>query len=91
MNPEVDPKGWVHTDEDIYGIGRVRTPEKFYELFGIDVEKKTMEGHLCMFVADDGRMHKAFTPKLRQDGMGITYDDIHFRWIDPKPEAKQFP
>jgi hypothetical protein len=88
MNPEVDQKDWVHTGEDFYGIGKVRTPEKFYELFGIDVEKKTIEGHLCQFVADGGRMHKAFTPKMRKDGMGIDYNEIFFRWIDPNPEGK---
>jgi len=34
MNPEIPTDFWNHADEDIYGIGAVRTPEKFYELFG---------------------------------------------------------
>ena len=90
MNPEVDPSRWDHVEEDIYGIGSVRTPEKFYELFGIDVVKKTTEGHLCRLVGADGeaKMHKLFTPKLRTDGMGINYDEIIYRWKDPRPDQK---
>jgi len=89
MNPEVDPSTWDHTEEDIYGLGSVRTPEKFYSLFGIDVVKKTMEGHLCMLVDEgQGKMHKMFTPKLRKDGMGINYDEIIYRWKDPMPGVK---
>jgi hypothetical protein len=88
MNPEVDPSLWDHTEEDRYGIGTVRTPEQFYELFGIDVVKKTTQGHLCQFVHDGGRMHKEFSPHLRSDGMGIDYTNIHFRWVDPHPEQK---
>lgn len=85
MNPEVPTNSWDHTEEDRYGLGKVRTPEKFYELFGIDVKEKTVEHHLCMFVHDGGRMHKMFAPHLRKDGMGINYDEIQFRWVDPKP------
>jgi len=89
MNPEVDPSTWDHTEEDIYGLGTVRTPEKFYSLFGIDVVKKTTEGHLCMLVDEgQGKMHKMFTPKLRKDGMGINYDEIIYRWKDPMPGVK---
>lgn len=36
MNPEDALDTWDHTEQDIYGIGGVRSPEKFYELFGID-------------------------------------------------------
>jgi hypothetical protein len=87
MNPEVDPSAWDHTEEDMYGIGGVRTPEKFYELFGIDVVKKTTEGHLCRFVAgDQGRMHKEFVGFLREDGMGIDLSKTNFQWVDPDPE-----
>ncbi|KAL3933511.1 MAG: hypothetical protein SGBAC_010364 [Bacillariaceae sp.] len=90
MNPEVDPSKWDHTEEDIYGLGGVRTPEKFYTLFGIDVVQKKTQGHLCMLVDEgQGKMHKLFTPKLRADGMGIDYDQITYRWKDPRPDQKQ--
>jgi [Skp1-protein]-hydroxyproline N-acetylglucosaminyltransferase len=84
MNPEIDVSEWDHTDEDLYGLGGVRTPEKFYELFGIHVRKKTVEKHLCKFV-DTGKhiMHDMFTPHLRKDGMGIDYSDITYKFKDP--------
>ena len=88
MNPEEPVDTWDHTEEDIYGIGAVRTPENFYLTFGIDVEKKTVEGHLCRFVDIQGRMHKAFTPYLRSDGMGIDYSKITYRFKDPAPNEK---
>ena len=89
MNPEVDPQKWDHVEEELYGLGGVRTPELFYDLFGIDVVKKKTEGHLCAFV-ENGRMHREWTPLLRSDGMGIDYSSIHFRWVDPTPDAKKF-
>lgn len=90
MNPEVDPSSWDHTEEDKYGLGGVRTPEKFYKLFGIDVVKKTTQGHLCQFVHEHGgKMHKQFTPHLRSDGMGVDYTNIDFAWVDPNPEEKR--
>ena len=85
MNPEVPRDSWNHKEEDVYGIGAVRTPEKFYEMFGIDVEKKTIEGHLCSFVHEGGRMHNMLVPKLRPDGMGIDYSDVTYRFKDPAP------
>ena len=90
MNPEVDPADWDHTEENEYGLGVTRTPEQFYELFGIDVVEKTTEGHLCRFVGDTAKMHKDFVPHLRSDGMGIDYSEIHFQWVDPNPEEKHF-
>jgi hypothetical protein len=89
MNPEVDPSLWDHTEEDRYGLGGVRKPEKFYELFGIDVVKKETQGHLCQFVDTNGRMHKEFSPLLRSDGMGIDLSKVHFHWIDPTPEKEE--
>ena len=80
MNPEVDPKQWSHAEEDRYGLGGVRTTEKFYETFGIDVVNKKTEGHLCRFVHYGGRMHKMFHPLLRKDGMGIDYSKIDFKF-----------
>lgn len=89
MNPEVDSSLWDHTEEDVYGIGRVRTPEKFYELFGIDVVKKTTEGHLCRYVAMlGGKMHRDLTKLLRDDGMGIDLSKTDFRWKDPTPDQE---
>jgi [Skp1-protein]-hydroxyproline N-acetylglucosaminyltransferase len=83
MNPEVPSTTWDHAEEATYGIGGVRTPEKFYETFGIDVKKKTVEGNLCSFVHEGGKMHKLFTPLLRSDGMGIDYSTILYRFVDP--------
>jgi hypothetical protein len=82
MNPEVDPASWDHTEEVRYGLGGVRTPEQFYDYFGIDVMKKTTEGHLCRFV-EDGRMHKEWSQLLRKDGMGIDYKTVVFHWVNP--------
>jgi len=88
MNPEVPSEDWDHVDEDIYGVGGVRTPEKFYETFGIDVVNKTVEGHLCRFVNSNGLMHKKFTPLLRKDGMGIDYSRVLYKFKDPAPNEK---
>jgi [Skp1-protein]-hydroxyproline N-acetylglucosaminyltransferase len=88
MNPEDPVESWDHTEEDIYGIGGVRTPENFYLTFGINVVEKTVERHLCRFVDIQGRMHKAFTPYLRPDGMGIDYSKINYRFKDPAPNEK---
>jgi hypothetical protein len=85
MNPEVDPATWDHTEEDTYGLGGVRTPEQFYGYFGIDVVKKTTQGHLCLFVDREARMHKQWAKLLRKDGMGIDYSTVDFHWVDPSP------
>lgn len=71
----------------MYGLGAVRTPEKFYEVFGIDVVNKRTEHHLCSFV-DSGIMHNQFTKFLRRDGMGVDYDKISYRFKDPAPDKK---
>jgi hypothetical protein len=55
----------------------VRTPEKFYETFGIDVVKKKAQKRLCKFVV--GKMHHQFILKLRSDGMGIDYNTIKYK------------
>jgi len=86
MNPEVDSSTWDHKEEDRYGLGGVRTPEKFYEIFGIDVHKKTVEGHLCSFVdGGNGKMHRMFTKYLKSDGMGIDYSKVDYQFKDPRP------
>ena len=82
MNPEIPQTEWDHAEEDVYGLGGVRTPEKFYETFGIDVVHKTTEHHLCKFV-QPGTMHRQFSSYLRADGMGINYDSISYRFKDP--------
>jgi len=84
MNPEVDPSAWNHAEEEKYGLGGVRNTSKFYELYGIDVLKKTTQRHLCQFVRN--RMHKMFMKHLRPDDMGIDYSNIDFKWVDPRPK-----
>ena len=76
MNPEVDPSEWNHAEESRYGLGGVRSTSKFYELYGIDVRKKTTQSNLCEFVQN--RMHNMFMKHLRSDGMGIDYSQIKF-------------
>jgi hypothetical protein len=78
MNPEVERSFWSHAEEDRYGIGNVRTPEKFYETFGIDVVNKLAEQKLCQFVST-GIMHKRFMKYLRDDGMGVDYSKVQYR------------
>lgn len=59
-----------------YGIGSVRTPWKFFKLFGINPEKRTVEDDLCTFVRK--RMMMLFKPFLRDNGMGIDYTQTDF-------------
>ena len=57
-----------------------------YSYYGIDVVKKTSEGHLCHMVDLDGHqgpMHSLFTKHLRPDGMGIDYSKFNYAWKDP--------
>jgi len=88
MLPEVDPSAWDHREEERYGAGSVRTLEKFFKTFGIDVHKKRCEHHLCTFV-QGGTMHKEFQKHLRPDGMGIDYSKIDYTFKDPRPDLKQ--
>ncbi|KAI2512949.1 glycosyltransferase [Fragilaria crotonensis] len=89
MNPEIPTTAWDHVEEDRYGLGGVRTPEKFYETFGIDVVHKTTEHNLCEFV-DKGRMHRDFQKLLRDDGMGVDYGKITYRFKDPHPASAEY-
>jgi hypothetical protein len=82
MNPEIELDRWDHAEEDKYGLGGARTPELFYDVFGIDVKNKVAEQHLCRFV-ESGLMHKQFMDVLRPDGMGIDYSKITFRFKGP--------
>ena len=78
MNPEVPRSSWNHVEEDFYGLGKVRTPEKFYSTFGVDVVRKKTHPNLCGFV-QTGKMHKFFMQKLRADGMGVDYDLVKYQ------------
>mmetsp|Transcript_58372 Transcript_58372/g.69667 ORF Transcript_58372/g.69667 Transcript_58372/m.69667 type:complete len:513 (+) Transcript_58372:320-1858(+) len=81
-SPEVDPSEWNHAEEKRYGLGKVRTPAKFYETFGIDVVRKKAEQNLCAFV-QGGTMHRRFVKQLRPDGMGIDYSKIVYKFENP--------
>jgi hypothetical protein len=71
-----------HTEEFKYGLGKVRTIEKFFKTFGIHTETKTVEQHLCTFVGKP--MQKVFIPHLRPDGMGLDYSKIDYVFVDPE-------
>ena len=73
---------WNDIDAKKYGIGHVRSVQKFLETFGIDLAEKTVEKHLCAFVGEP--MNKLFNKYLRSDGMGIDYSQIEFQFKDPK-------
>jgi len=70
---------WSKVEEQKYGLGSVRTPERFFDTFGIHVESQTIEMNLCMFIAvdDPGSMHNFFVKRLREDGMGIDYNQLN--------------
>lgn len=70
-----------HSDESLYGLGQVRTADKFYRTFGIHVDTSEIEQGLCDFVQGlrgYRSMHEEFTPFLRDNGMGINYSKIKF-------------
>jgi hypothetical protein len=75
-------------EEEKYGLGRVRTREKFFETFGIHTTTRTIEDGLCDFVQGTlgitSSMHVHFSPLLRYDKMGIDYSriDYHFKTPD---------
>jgi hypothetical protein len=71
-------------EEEKYSIGNIRTPEKFFQTFGIHVETQTVENHLCWFVS--GLMQDKFLPALREDGMGLDYGKITYEFKDPAPD-----
>lgn len=76
---------WVTDEVDKYGVGQVRNPNTFYDVFGIHVQEHRVEKNLCSFV---GRpMMNAFLPALRKDRMGLDYDKIQFRFVDPNKNA----
>ena len=79
---------WNGIESDRYGIGKVRSIRKFLNTFGINIATKEVQHHLCRFV---GRpMNGMFLQYLREDGMGIDYDQISFQFQDPKIHGKQW-
>ena len=74
-----DDDNWINDPNEIFGIGQARTLQKFHTSFGVHPREKITERKLCNFVST-GRMHKQFIPKLREDGMGLNYDQINFRF-----------
>eukprot|EP00980_Cylindrotheca_fusiformis_P016687 scaffold5024_cov136-Cylindrotheca_fusiformis.AAC.16 len=67
---------------DEYGLGKVRSPEDFYRIFGINPESNSIEPGLCDFVRK--RMQTQFEPNLRFDRMGVDYSKIRFEYKAPK-------
>ncbi len=63
----------------MFGLGKVRDVSKFFAIFGVHFREKITERNLCDFVAT-GRMHQFFHSNLRENGMGIDYSGIHFRF-----------
>lgn len=69
-----------------YGLGRIRSTDKFYETFGIDTIRETVEDNLCRFVGKP--MHYIFLQHLRDDTMGIDYSKIDYKFVDPTKSGK---
>mmetsp|Transcript_15517 Transcript_15517/g.20214 ORF Transcript_15517/g.20214 Transcript_15517/m.20214 type:complete len:501 (-) Transcript_15517:54-1556(-) len=76
-----DPRAWNHAEETKYGLGKVRSKEKFFETFGIHTETQTVEHHLCRFV-QTGQMHIMFKKLMRRDGMGVDYSKVTYKFHD---------
>jgi hypothetical protein len=79
LHPSQD---WIHTDEKKYGIGKVRSVQKFLDTFGIHLESRTVEDKLCQFVGK--HMQRMWKPHLRKNKMGINYDEIKFKFRNPE-------
>lgn len=70
---------YVIDSNELYGIGRARPLSKFHTSFGVHPNEHITERKLCNFVST-GLMHRRFHENLRDDGMGLNYDQIHFRF-----------
>jgi [Skp1-protein]-hydroxyproline N-acetylglucosaminyltransferase len=82
-----DPEDkYYHGQEEEYGLGYVRSTEKFFKLYGIHTDTKTVEDHLCTFVGKP--MQRLFVPHLRKNRMGIDVSQIDYEWKDPNPVEK---
>ncbi len=77
---------WNPIEERNYGIGKIRTIQKFMETFGINLQDHTVEEHLCRFVGV--AMNTMFQKHIRKDAMGIDYDKIKYKFKDPKVHGK---
>jgi Glycosyltransferase (GlcNAc) len=77
---------WKQDEIQKYGLGQVRTTDKFFDTFGIHVDSQTVEHHLCSFVGKP--MMNEFLPALRVNRMGLDYDKINYQFKDPRPEKK---
>lgn len=80
---------WHQADLHKYGLGNVRQKEKFFDLYGIDTKNQTVQHHLCSFVGKP--MMRVFKPALRENGMGLDYDKIDYKFVDPRPEKEKPP
>ena len=85
-----DPaRDYLHLEEERYGLGQIRSREKFFDTFGINPKTRTIEGGLCRFVQGvhfagaPQSMHVKFSPFLRYDNMGIDYTRITYRHKTP--------
>jgi hypothetical protein len=75
-------------DLDEYGLGQVRPKEWFFRLYGIHVDTKMVEDHLCTFV---GRpMQNLLTPLLRADGMGLDLSKTNYAFVDPQEQKEAY-
>lgn len=81
---------FLHLEEERYGLGRIRSREQFFDIFGIDPRTRTTEGNLCEFVQGlpvlgaPKSMHANFKRFLRFDKMGIDYSRITYRHKTPE-------
>jgi len=78
---------WSQEDVHKYGLGDVRTVDKFFKVFGIHVEEQRVEQHLCRFVGKP--MMNLFLPALRPNRMGLDYSKINYEFKDPAPDDKK--
>ncbi len=85
-NPEISSYNTI--EERVYGLGNVRTTQKYFDTFGIHPSSHSVEKNLCSFVEKD--MHELFTKYLRSNKMGIDYSQITFKFSgdDPKYDTE---
>mmetsp|Transcript_1683 Transcript_1683/g.2416 ORF Transcript_1683/g.2416 Transcript_1683/m.2416 type:complete len:896 (-) Transcript_1683:65-2752(-) len=77
------PVWWTNIEERKYGIGKIRSVQKFMDTFGIHLLERRVEHHLCDFVGT--KMNTEFSKHLREDGMGIDYQKITYKYKDSRP------
>jgi hypothetical protein len=71
---------FYEVEEKEFGLGHIRTKEKFFKLYGIHTDTKKVEDNLCKFVGKP--MQAAFVPYLRDNRMGIDFSMIEFQYVD---------